>query len=534
MLAIRNDDELAKVYSSSIGTGAIIGAGVVPSAERESDRMANSFLSIPRGVHTDEEWLLQVVQKGYFRGSDKAHVGGGGGGGGEGASEGEGGGGGGGGGASEGEGEGKGEGEGGGEGGGESGAQEQQEDTDQGEGKNQGVSGEGASEGAGAVAGTDKSDAAEFEGSLTAADRLTATACVDCFVAAMGGEEGEEEEEDDGDKYYDHPFAHDSPEFDNGIYDDHNNWRLEFAVDRVPMRVARRSPPASEGGEATEGQRKGKKGVHVRRRRIVRNSIQGITKRMIKALAARAGVLALDPGCYEELRRVLQDVLQEPIRVLDMLCTHRGAGRGPDGPRYISDVVDMCMSGHTDPSIALYGTGMIGHCMRTKFREPVVPQQHTGSLCGQAASAGASNNKLGGYFYDWEARASASRAADLDWLESNDCLAGLYKQAEDSESGFLVLDDQGLVEERDEMKRKGDRYVDFVREAPFGNGVLAMHERSLAFIKVMQATVDPVLPYKPFMLLITEMLGNSTSCGHLRGSCDFVWTPGAVRAMNGE
>ena len=59
---------------------------------------------------------------------------------------------------------------------------------------------------------------------------------------------------------------------------------------------------------------KGGKGVFKRRRKVLRDNIQGITKPAIRRLARRGGVKRMSGLIYEETRKVLTEFLKNVIR----------------------------------------------------------------------------------------------------------------------------------------------------------------------------------------------------------------------------
>jgi len=67
------------------------------------------------------------------------------------------------------------------------------------------------------------------------------------------------------------------------------------------------------------------KGSAKRRRRLVRDTIQGITKPAIKRLAERAGVLSLNGLCYEETRGIMKYYLENIMHDAIVATKHRRA-----------------------------------------------------------------------------------------------------------------------------------------------------------------------------------------------------------------
>lgn len=61
--------------------------------------------------------------------------------------------------------------------------------------------------------------------------------------------------------------------------------------------------------------KKSKTGRAPRKLKVLKDNIQGITKPAIKRVARRAGVKRVDKDCYEEVRGIIMDKLEEIIKV---------------------------------------------------------------------------------------------------------------------------------------------------------------------------------------------------------------------------
>ncbi|KAK4666812.1 Histone H4 [Podospora pseudopauciseta] len=80
----------------------------------------------------------------------------------------------------------------------------------------------------------------------------------------------------------------------------------------------------SVGGKAPLGVGKGKVGAK-RHRRILKDTIQGITKPAIRRLARRGGVKRISGMIYEEVRKVLKDRLSVILKDITTYTEYRGA-----------------------------------------------------------------------------------------------------------------------------------------------------------------------------------------------------------------
>lgn len=61
-----------------------------------------------------------------------------------------------------------------------------------------------------------------------------------------------------------------------------------------------------------------------RHRKVIRDSMQGITKPAIKKLAQRAGVKRISAFVYEEMRGVMKTYLTNILRESEIVMTNRG------------------------------------------------------------------------------------------------------------------------------------------------------------------------------------------------------------------
>lgn len=62
-----------------------------------------------------------------------------------------------------------------------------------------------------------------------------------------------------------------------------------------------------------------------RHRKIIRDTIQGITKPAIRRLARRGGVKRISANIYDETRTALKERLEAILRLCVMYTEHRGA-----------------------------------------------------------------------------------------------------------------------------------------------------------------------------------------------------------------
>ncbi|KAJ4390233.1 hypothetical protein N0V85_007432 [Neurospora sp. IMI 360204] len=82
----------------------------------------------------------------------------------------------------------------------------------------------------------------------------------------------------------------------------------------------------SVSGASGKGKGKGKGGVGIKRhRKIIKDTIRGITKPAIRRLARRGGVKRISAGIYDDIRAALKDRLQAILRDCVTYTEHRRA-----------------------------------------------------------------------------------------------------------------------------------------------------------------------------------------------------------------
>ncbi|KAM4056970.1 hypothetical protein HRG_003824 [Hirsutella rhossiliensis] len=98
----------------------------------------------------------------------------------------------------------------------------------------------------------------------------------------------------------------------------------------MPSKSSRGGPAGARGIVAKapgQGKLSGKTilGGSRRHRKILRDSIQGITKPAIRRMARRGGVKRISAGIYPEIRLALRDRLETILRTCTIYVEHRGA-----------------------------------------------------------------------------------------------------------------------------------------------------------------------------------------------------------------
>ena len=316
----------------------------------------------------------------------------------------------------------------------------------------------------------------------------------------------------------------------------------------LPPALAAADADAEAGAEAQSKKKHHKIGRQERPRApVLRNSIQSLTASMLRALAARAGVVTMDPFCFDHLRGVMTSKLHELIIQIVTHVEHRRSRNV-----LLLDVAAV------RPTIA--GTGKVGVLLKRSIRlpQPLLENPPLDNLDNVDKDKDKDSMEAAeeeGKSFDctasaWECLAVVARAK---------AIAEAAKEAEKAAAKAAELAakeaekvEKAKAEAKAEAKAKAEAEVEEAEKAeeveeadegdedggkkdveplqpsqdatPAADDLDTNYARSLALIKDMQSSVTPVIPFRVFATMVFEVGQDYMT--------DLRWSPTAIRVLN--
>ena len=234
-----------------------------------------------------------------------------------------------------------------------------------------------------------------------------------------------------------------------------------------------------------------------KKRKILHNNIQRITREHLDLLAARAGITAIGGLSYEELRGITKVFMENFVRETVTLTEHRRS----------KTVQLLNVLGGTQGS-TLHGTGRFAEQLLRSIRPSIRP----------TSTAAADAQAL------FEAEAAVARKETAEELHGDGEDAGLI-----AEIAASVRDEQEAKEaarlEQDEDEDELTPRKRLLRgDPPVETDPCRCEVYALQLVRAMQTETKPVIPFMPFCRLTAE-IGQDFKT-------DLDWAPELVCAFN--
>jgi histone H3/H4 len=229
--------------------------------------------------------------------------------------------------------------------------------------------------------------------------------------------------------------------------------------------------------------------------KILRDNIQFISREMILSLAAKAGVMKFGTLLYEEVRGTLKVYLEKMLGEALSLVRHRG--RDILLATDVLDTVETMRSARGNMASTMFGTGELGAMYAARYHDVGMMAQAT-YFSKLAAESTATLRQCGG-----------APAMNPDNVKDDAgkhiipmcCPAGFRERDTSAWHTLVHDDDDGDVDYDDDAGHTGEDDDDHRAAAADEK-----QEASVAmFVRRMQNSSDPVLPYVVITKLIREV-----------------------------